>query len=169
MKQVLRALLPLSLSLLLSVGCRVAGSHLMLIHAQPSAEALAQKVLEALARQDDRSLKDLVVTKDEFCNVVWPELPSSETPNLTCDWVWTSFGPSDVAGRRQTLAVHGGKRYSFVGLRFAKTATEHRTFKVHEDGRVIVKNDSGAETELKLFGSILELNGQFKLLSFIVD
>jgi len=141
----------------------------LLANAQPSAEALAQKVLESLAYKDDQSLKDLVVTKEEFCSYVWPELPSSTIPNLTCDWVWDSFAPSDVAGRQQTLANHGGKHYSLIGIRFARGTTAYKGFKVHEDTRVVVRDTSGQERELKLFGSILELDGQFKLLSFIVD
>lgn len=158
------------LILLLSVGCRIAGREpRSLRHAQPSAEALAERVLEALAKQDEQSLKGLVLTKEEFCTYVWPELPSSEIKNLTCDWVWDSFYPSDVAGLRQTLRMHGGKQYSLVRVRFAKGVTEYKTFKVHEESRVVVKDDSGQEREFKLFGSMLELEGQFKLLSFVVD
>lgn len=130
---------------------------------------MAERVLEALAKQDEQSLKSLVLTKEEFCTYVWPELPSSKIKNLTCDWVWDSFLPGDIAGLRQTLSMHGGKRYSLIRIRFVKGTTEYKTFKVHEGSRVVVKDDSGQEREFKLFGSMLELEGQFKLLSFVVD
>ena len=164
-------LLPLCLSLLLSVGCRAVGSTPRpLLYAQPSAEALAQTVLEALAKRDDQTLKNLVLTKDEFCNYVWPELPSSKINNLTCDWVWRSFKPNDISGRKQILSVYGGKPYNLIRLRYAKGTTEYKSFKVHEDARVVVQDSGGGkEQELKLFGSILEYDGQFKLFSYIID
>jgi hypothetical protein len=139
------------------------------MHAEPSAEAVANRVLEALAKKDEESLKNLVVTKDEFCTQVWPELPSSKINNLTCDWVWGAFGPSSLIGMHDILAQQGGQHYSLVRLRYAKGTTEYKGFKVHEDARVVVKDSAGQEKELKLFGSILEYDGQFKLFSYITD
>jgi hypothetical protein len=163
-------LFPLCLSLLLSVGCRIAGGDARVLrHAQPSAEALAGQVLEALRERDEPSLKNLVLTKEEFCNYVWPELPSSRIKNLTCDWVWSSYGPSNAAGLRHILGVHGGNQYRLVRVRFARGTTEYESFKVHEDARVVVADSAGRERELKLFGSILDYEGQFKLFSFIID
>jgi hypothetical protein len=151
-------------------GCRAAVSHgRPLAHAQPSAEALAERALEALARRDDQGLKTLVVTKEEFCRYVWPELPSSRIPNLTCDWVWNAFEPSDAAGRQETLARHSGKQYRLVRVRFAKGTTQHDSFKVHQDARVVLRDEADQEAEMKLFGSVLEMDGQFKLFSFIID
>jgi hypothetical protein len=161
----------LLLSLLLSVGCSSVAGHKPrpLLHAQPSAEALAQQVLTGIANRDEQGLRQLVLTKEEFCQQVWPELPSSQTPNMTCDWAWNAFAPSDAAGLRETISAHGGKPYSFVRLRFAKGTNEYTHFKVHEDTRMIVIDEEGKEQELKLCGSILEYQGQFKLFSFIID
>lgn len=164
------ALFPILLSLLLLAGCRIMGSESrMLLHGQPSAEALASQVLQALAGKNKEHLRNLAVTKEEFRTRLWPELPASSIPNLTCDWVWDTFQPSSVAGFAQILAAHGGKRYDFVRVRYAKGTTSYASLKVHEDARVIVRDDGGQEKELKLFGSILEMDGQFKLCSFIVD
>jgi hypothetical protein len=140
-----------------------------LLHAQPSAEALAERVLQSLAQRDEPALKSLVLTKDEFCKYVWPELPSSKIKNLTCDWVWDSYDPSSLAGLRGTLKAHGGKRYTLVRLRFAKGITEYKGYKVHEDTRMVVRDHTGKEMELKLCGSMLEYAGQFKLFSYILD
>lgn len=159
------------LSMLLSVGCHNVAGHKPrpLLHAQPSADVLAQQVLIGIANRDEQALRQLVLTKDEFCQAVWPELPSAQTPNMTCDWAWNAFLPSDVAGLRQIISEHGGKSYSLVRLRFAKGTTAYKSFKVHEDTRMIVIDDEGKEQELKLCGSILEYQGQYKLFSFIVD
>lgn len=159
------------LSLLLSVSCGHVAGHkpLPLLHAQPSAEVLAQQILLGIANRDEQALRQLALTKDEFCQAVWPELPSAQTPNMTCEWAWNAFLPSDVAGLRQILLEHGGKSYNLVRLRFAKGTTTYKSFKVHEDTRMIVVDDGGKEQELKLCGSILEYQGQYKLFSFIID
>lgn len=162
-------LLPLCLGLLFSAGCDILEREpRILSHAQPSAEALAEQVLEGLARQDQQSLRELVLTKEEFCTYVWPELPSSKVKNMTCDWVWNLFEPIDTAGLQQTLARYGGEKYALVRVRFAKGTTEYDTFKVHNNTRMVVKDRAGQEKEIKL-GSMLEMDGQFKLFSFIVD
>ncbi|MBI3950750.1 MAG: hypothetical protein HY314_09885 [Acidobacteria bacterium] len=54
-------------------------------------------------------------------------------------------------------------------MRFAKGITEYQSLKVHEDVRVVVTDSSRQEKELKLFGSILDYDGQFKLFSYIID
>ncbi|MBI4468335.1 MAG: hypothetical protein HY650_03330 [Acidobacteria bacterium] len=141
----------------------------MMPNAQPSPEVLVEQVLEALARNDGGSLKNLALTKEEFCDILWPELPSSETPNLTCDWVWNTFGPSSLNKLSQTLGAHAGRKYQLVRLRCVRGTTAYKSLKVHEDCRVVVGDDEGRERELKLFGSILEMDGQFKLCNFIVD
>lgn len=165
-----RALFPLCLSLALSVGCPIGGGDApVLRHAQPSAEALAERVLQALAQRDEMGLKDLVLTKDEFCTYVWPELPSSRIKNLTCEWVWDSYGPSDAAGLRRILSQHGGNSYRLERVYVVGGTTEYKSFRVHEDVRVVVVDGTGQDKELRLFGSLLDYGGQFKLFSFIID
>ena len=106
----------LFLGLPVFVGCRIMGREpRVLPHAAPSAEALIEEVLQALAENDRERLKSLALTKDEFCTILWPELPSSKTPNLTCDWVWDSFRPSSLDGLgRSSPAFGGGKPFLTV-------------------------------------------------------
>lgn len=156
----------LLLALGLSSGCLTAGhAPRSLRFAQPTAEAVAAEVLEALAMRDAERLQRLLITRHEFCSLVWPELPSRDIPNLTCDWVWEAFEPMNQAKRGELMAIHGGRRYHLVRLIFARHSS-YRTFTVHEKPRVIVKDSNGQEHDLRLFGSLLELDHQFKLLSF---
>jgi hypothetical protein len=72
-----------------------------------------------------------------------------------------------------------GKKFSFVKIIFAKGATKYKLvnkplflgnpYTGHEDARVIVKDESGAEQELKLFGGIIEYQGRYKIMSFNVE
>ena len=140
-----------------------------LINAQPSASALAKRFLQVLASGDVRTMRSLRLTKQEFCRYVFPELPSSKIPNITCDFVWHQATLRSISGMTEMLPRHKGKRYQFVSLRFAKGADQYPTYKVHKETHLIVKDESGEEKEVRLFGSILEMDGQFKLFSFVVD
>ncbi len=140
----------------------------LLVNAVSSRDALAKRFLRALADKDEPALKALQLTKPEFCNLVWPELPASRLPNLTCDWAWEQAQLNSLSGLGKMLADHQGRHYEFVSLRWGGIES-YAGFKVHKEPRVIVKDARGVQKELQLFGSMLELNGQFKLFSLAID
>ena len=43
------------------------------------------------------------------------------------------------------------------------------SYKVHKEAHLVVKDEKGEQQEVRLFGSVLEMGGQFKLFSFVVD
>lgn len=140
-----------------------------LANASPSPEQLSRRFLAALADSDTTALKPLRITKKEFCWYVWPELPASQLPNVSCDFAWSQATLNSLAGLSEVLSTYAGRRFEFVSLRFAGGSEVHQTYTVHYDTRLTVRDEQGTERELKLFGSMLEQNGQFKLFSFVVD
>ena len=153
-------------------ACATANSHvsrLELSNAAPSAEQLAERVLAELAAGNAEELASLVVTKDEFCSGVYPELRSSKVRNVTCDFVWEMAMLNHTSGFREVLGKHKGKRYSLVSLRFLAPAERYATFTVHKQPTVTVRDDEGREREYRLFGDVLEAEGQFKLFGFMID
>jgi len=140
-----------------------------LANAQVSAEALSRNFLKALASKDMESIKALRLTKDEFCQYVFPELPSSKMPNVTCDFVWQQATLKSLSGLSEMYPEHQGKKYQFVALRFEKGTDSYPTYKVHKETHLMVKDETGKQQELRLFGSILEMDGRYKLISFVID
>jgi hypothetical protein len=134
-----------------------------------SAELLASRFLAYLARKDSESIKSLRITKQEFCDYVWPDLPSSRLPNVTCDFVWDQAVLNSTSGLTEMLRDHEGKRYELISLKFAKGTEVYPSYKVHKETLLRVRDEKGEEQELRLFGSILEMDGKFKLFSFVVD
>jgi hypothetical protein len=63
--------------------------------------------------------------------------------------------------------VYGGKKFEFLGVRFAKEAMKYNNATVHRDARLTVRNEEGHEGEVEMFGSILELDGKYKVFSYI--
>lgn len=139
-----------------------------LSNAQPSPEALASRFLERLAADDLEGMKSLRLTQQEFCTVVFPELPASKLPNVSCDWVWSQATLKSMAGLTRTLNVHRGEQWELISVRFAGTE-EHQTYRVLKDPTVSVRDMNGKVENLRLFGSVLELDGQYKLFSFVTD
>jgi hypothetical protein len=140
-----------------------------LINAESSGEALARRVLETIASADENALKSLRITKQEFCQLVWPELSSSKLPNVTCDFAWEQATLKSLGGISKMLPLHRGKRYELVSMQFAKGTDAYKTYKVHKEAHLIVKGEKGVQQEVRLFGSVLEMSGQFKLFSFVID
>ena len=135
----------------------------------PHADALAKKFLDALAQNDEAAMKALRITKEEFCLYVWPELPSSKVPNLSCDFAWGQATLNSDAGFYGDLKRHKGKRYELISLKFTERTEYYKNFNIHKDARLKIKDEKGTEREVKLFGSMLEMNGKFKLFSFTID
>ena len=140
-----------------------------LANARDSPEAVAQAFLDGLAAREIPAMQRLRITKNEFCWYVWPELPASQLPNVSCDFAWSQATLNSIAGLAQTLSEFGGRRLELVRLRFAGGDETHPSYVVHYDTRVTVRDESGHEREVKLFGSMLEMNGQYKLSSFVAD
>lgn len=140
-----------------------------LANTHPDSESLARKFLAALAGKDIEAIKAMRLTEQEFCNYVWHDLPSSRLPNVSCDWAWNQATIKSLSGLGEMLRDHQGRRYEFLSLRFAKGTEVYPSYKVHKETWLRVRDENGGEQELRLFGSILEMDGKFKLFSFVVD
>jgi hypothetical protein len=136
---------------------------------EPSIEALARSVLDAFEARDVERLAALAIDEREFHAVVWPDLPASRPErNLDADFVWTDLRVRSSAARHRALLVHGGRRYELVRVRVAGATTQHRHYLVHRKTVLEVRHAGGGE-EVRLFGSVLEQDGRFKVFSYNID
>ena len=159
------ARLALAAILVASAACRQA-----LPHARPSADALVEDVLIALAHRDAVQLRQLALSEDEFRDTIWPELPAARPErNLTADYVWCEQRTKSEAGLQSVLSEYGGRTLNLVRLEFRGETTQHRTFLVRRDPSVVVRGSDAQEQSLRLFGSIVERDGGFKIFSYNVD
>lgn len=140
-----------------------------LAHSAESPEALARDFLSALAVNDIPALKRTRITKDEFTWYVWPELPASRLPNVTSDFAWSQATLNSLSGLGGLLSQYSQRRFELVGIRFAGGTRDYPSYRVHYDSRVTVRDEAGDSYELKLFGSMLEMEGRFKLFSHVID
>ena len=139
-----------------------------LINACTSIEDLGKQVLEAVYNNDDDRLRSLAITEEEYKAYVWPQSPLSDIKEWedNYDFVRKQQFSRSKLSLRQMLARYGGRKYTLVSMRFEDETTEHTIYKAHRDARLIVKKPDGEEVELNLFGSVIEMDGQFKIMSF---
>ena len=135
-----------------------------------SSEALAEAVLGALAADDVERLEALALSETEFRTVVWPELPSSRPERgLPFEYAWGDLHQKSNNALRRLVAGEAGRRYHLLAVEFDGESTPYDTYTVHRESRLVVRGDDGAELQLRLFGSVLERDGEFKLFSYVVD
>ena len=139
-------------------------------HTFESPERVAEAVLDALAKEDGPALLALALSEMEFRTVVWPELPSSRPERgLPFEYAWGDLHQKSTNELRRLLARAGGRRYELLGMTFDGESTPYETFTVHRDSRLRLRDPEGAERDVRLFGSVLQRGGEYKLFSFVVD
>ena len=156
-------------SVLLGATTFKRAAHPPLGHTFSNPEELAAAVLDAFARKDRAALEGMALTAEEFLRHVWPELPASRPErNLTSSYVW-----NDLHGKsRAHLATHLGRGLP-SGLRLRRVTfdatTQYPSFAVHRDSRLHMIDAQGHEYSVRLFGSVVEKEGRYKIFSFVTD
>ena len=151
---------------LLIVACSQAPP---LSHTHPSPSSLASALLDALARGDRVALEALALTESEFRDHVWPELPAARPErNLPFSYVWGELHQKSDQFLSGVLASEGGRRYELIDVRFAGE-TDYRTYRVHRKALLRVRAPDGAEQDLRVCGSMIEQDGAWKVISYVVD
>jgi hypothetical protein len=141
-----------------------------LAHPQSSAESLAREVLVALAQRNEHRLRELALDEEEFKRHVWSGLPAARPErNLPLAYVWSDLRQKSDQALRSTLQTHGGKHYQLQSVKFDGPTTDHGTYRVHRETVLVVRDSAGTANELRLLGSMLEKDGQWKVFSYVVD
>jgi hypothetical protein len=146
------------------IGC---GRPARLANGQASFEALAQVALDALARKDQATLERLALSREEFERHVWPELPAARPKtNLTVNFVWSDVALRSRAQLARLLQEFGGQRFSLVKVSHRGKVVRYPSHTAYSDMQILVQDDEGQQRKLPLFGTIIEMDGRFKIYSF---
>lgn len=150
-------------------GCSAAPASIAFTPAYDSKDAAVTAFLGALATRDTETLAQQVVTQSEFLKHIWPQLPASRPDvGMPADRAWTEQAQRNANFLAQTLGEHGGRRYELVAASFGGSPTTYGSFTIHPKTRLDVRDDAGVR-EVRLFGSMIESGGRWKIYSFVVD
>lgn len=148
-------------------GCQ---SDPPLANTRDSARAVAEQMLDAIARRDRGTLDALAITEPEFRAHVWPSLPAARPErNLPMSYVWGDLHQKSTASLSRVLAQHGDRRYELVEVRFADQATPYDGYVVHRKAVLAVRSADGSTEEIRVCGSLIEKDGRWKVFSYVID
>ena len=116
------------------------------------------------------ALRAVALDEQEFREHVWPELPAARPErNLPFSYVWGDLHQKSEETLTRTLTRHGGRRYALVSVRMVGDTTQYPSYAVHRETVLQVREESGTQVELRLFGSTIQKDGAWKVFSYVVD
>jgi hypothetical protein len=144
-----------------------------LIHGAPSAEALIDRLLQALRNQDRDALRRLRLSEGEYREIVLPGhvtigAPLRRYPEDVSKYAWGALDTKSAYYELTLLAEFGGRAYEVENVAFEKGTETYATYTARKQLRVALRGDDGDVVELAT-GSIAEIDGSFKFVSFIRD
>lgn len=133
-----------------------------------SADALSRAVLHAYNAGDAATLAAYALTEHELRTTIWPHLPASR-PEIGMPWeyFWRDHAQRSVSHMQTLRNAHAGRGYELVAVSFAGR-TAYGPVTIHKETALDVRAP-GRPARLRLFGSMAELDGRWKLYSFVVD
>ena len=164
-------LLSLSLAVVLAGACagRRAAAPEGFQDPARSVEDVAERTVAALSRGDRGALTGLLVRQADYRRLVFPALPASaKEGNLDPDFAWENMQLRSLRdlGRSERQWQDLGR----PSLRLVSVQVEgvesHGPLRIHGPLRVTIRAGEGPPEELRLLGSVLERDGQFKLLAY---
>ena len=160
--------------IVLLAGCRIAAGEAP-AGAAPfpgSGSSLAevgQRVLEALAAGDNASLAALRLSRDEYVDDVWPELPASDPDlNVPIEYVWADIEARDRSALARLAPQFDGLAAELVDVACTGEVKEFETFRVHTDCWVTIAVAPG-HRRIQLFKDVLERGAGYKLFRYYDD
>jgi hypothetical protein len=154
----------------LIAACAACGSRVTLSHTLVSPEAVASAVLSGLQQRDLNGLNTLALTEQEFRELVWPKLPTSRPErNVPWDYVWKDLHSKSRLQLQARLDEFRDRGYQVVSIRFTGETTDYDTFRVHRASALTLRDRDGHDSTARLFGSVVEQGGRFKVFSYVVD
>ena len=133
-------------------------------------EATARLALERIASGDREGLLALALTETEFREVVYPELPASRPErNTSADYLWRGLRQKSRNALAFTFDRHAGAPLELLAVDFLGETTDYGTYRVHRKTALTVRAPDGKKSVVRVFGSMIERGGEYKIFSFVTD
>jgi hypothetical protein len=135
-----------------------------------SPEALASAVLDAFQRQDRPALERLALSDREFADHVWPVLPAARPErNLSVEFVWGDLAAKSRAHLTRNLQRGLPPGARVTALAFEGETSRHGGVTIRRQSVLTVTGADGSLARVRLFGSLIEQDGRYKVFSYVTD
>lgn len=128
-----------------------------------SREALVRTFVQALERSDTLALASLVLSRAEFAYLYYPSSPLAAPPyQLSPSLMWFQLQENNRKAGAALLGKRGGVHLEYLGHDCAASERQGANT-IWSKCRVLRRSSDGVEQSERLFGTILERNGRYKL------
>lgn len=142
-------------------------AKLRLDGAAGSLDELLRTIERGLAESDTSRLDDLMISEREYREILFPAFPASHPPiGADFETVWILQYPDSYRGLRRLLERYGGRDIRVTEIRFDEPDQDFVNFVLHETSRVDVTVDGEPRSNVRLFGSVIRIGDQWKVLTY---
>jgi hypothetical protein len=151
----------------------VARPTLQLNNASDSVEDLIGRFLKALERRDREALNEIRVSKAEYLRIILPGhvppgQPLKRYSSTMRRWAWSNLDTKSNFYESFFLNTLGGKQFTLERFEYREGTQEFARYKGHKQLELTVRDSSGEEHEVRT-GSVVEMDGKYKFVSYIRD
>ena len=143
-------------------------------NAAPSIDALIERFLTALEKKDEAALRHLRINEAEYRQIILPGSVPPGTPRRhyredVTEYFWGTMNGKSAGYEKYLIDEVGGRGYTKVkSVSYHKGETRYAGYTAYKQLRLVVEDAAGEEHEIRT-GSIADLDGQYKFISFIRD
>jgi len=139
----------------------------VLSNGSSSREELVKRVVRAVAVRDSADLRAVTLTSREFADLVYPSSPYTHPPYRTPPGlVWMQISQPSETGLKRLLARRGGTTFEYVDHSCQPTPERQGRNTLWTDCQVRVIGPTRETLTQRWFGSIIERDGVYKIVSF---
>lgn len=145
-----------------------------LTNAFSSPDALIDALLRALERDDPGALRRLRITEAEYREIILPGSlregqPLRRYPKEAADFAWSHLDTRSAYHELALMHGYRGRRFRVKAVEYDKGIGTYANHTAHKQLRLTLE-EAGDGKEVRLAtGSIVEIDGRYKFISFIAD
>ena len=145
-----------------------------LVGAEPSIDSLIEKFRQALETKDKQLLRQLRVTRKEYLDIIMPGSVDEGQPRATYDetaknYFWGILNGKSIYIEANLLYDFGGKPLKVRAVEYRHGIKRYRDYTAYKQLMLTLDDGSGNPPEHMKIGSIAEINGQYKFISYVRD
>jgi len=150
-----------------------AAAHPPLSGGASSVDELLGKFVTALENNDRDALEALRVDETEYRKIIMPgSVPPGQPPQRLSpaadEYFWESLNGKSIYNRMYLLHSFGGHRYRIKSVEWLKGIRDFAWFRCYDRLELTLVDDQGTEHVVNT-GSVAQVGGRFKFISFIRD
>lgn len=136
----------------------------------PSRDSLVARFVDAVARNDTAAVRGMVLDRAEYGWIYFPSLQRMNPgTSMQPEVMWLLHGQESQKGITRVLRRLGGGQARFGGYTCEQAPQVEGQNRYWHDCAVEVTAEDGDRATLKLFGSVIERGGRWKIVSYAND